>query len=36
MEVVSVINSRYAKDEKLMQMLRRLFFTEAHYQFKFI
>lgn len=34
MAVVAVINSRYSKDVQLMQMLRCLFFLEAHYQFK--
>ena len=31
--VVAVINSRYATDRTLMQMLRCLFFIEAHFQF---
>ena len=30
--VVSIINSRYCKDTCLMQMLRCLFFIEAHFQ----
>lgn len=32
--VVAVLTSRYSKDTHLMQMLRCLFFIEAHYQFK--
>lgn len=32
--VVAVLNSRYSKDTHLMQMLRCLFFVEAHHQFK--
>ena len=31
--VVTVLNSRYAKDVVLMRMLRCLFFVEAHFQF---
>ena len=34
MAVVTVLNSRYSKDGQLMQLLRCLFFLEAHYQFK--
>jgi len=32
--VVSVLNTRYSKEENLMQMVRTLFFIEARYQFK--
>jgi len=32
--VVSVLNMRYSKEERLIQMLRVLFFIEANYQFK--
>ena len=32
--VVSVVNSQYSKDARLMHMLRCLFFIEAHHQFK--
>lgn len=32
--VVAVMNSRRSRDSRLMQMLRCLFFVEAHFQFK--
>jgi len=32
--VVSVLNTRYSKEENLKQLLRTLFFIEARYQFK--
>ena len=32
--VVAVVNSRCCKDKNLMQLLRCLFFIEAHFQFK--
>jgi len=32
--VVSVLNTRYSKEENLMQLLRTLFFIEVRYQFK--
>ena len=32
--VVSVLNSRYTADDRMMQMLRCLFFVEAHFQFQ--
>ncbi len=32
--VVAVVNSRYSRDAHLMQMLRCLFFIEAHFQFQ--
>ncbi len=31
--VVSELNSRYSKEDNLMQLLRCLFFLEAHWQF---
>ena len=32
--VVLVLNSRYSRDKDLMQLLRCLFFLEAHFQFQ--
>ena len=34
--VVSVLNSRYCQDKRLMQLLHCLFFIEAYFQFKLI
>ena len=32
--VVAILNSRYTADDHMMQMLRCLFFVEAHFQFQ--